>query len=149
MAMTDATRDLLGETMACHHIGDLVICVHVPELAPSEQEWEAFVGWTSRLVKKYGTLKILVIAGDQPPTSKQRSLFNKEFSANSVRIAVLIRSRAMLGIVKIFAWFIKDIAAFDRHDLAGALSYLGVAPSDEINQAMRRCGFIIGKSASA
>jgi hypothetical protein len=147
--MSEATRDLLGETMSCHHIDDLVIVVHVLALAPSDADWEAYVRWCTQLLKKYDKLKVLVIAGDQPPTAKQRSLYNKEFNANSVSIAVLIRNRATLAIVKVFAWFIKNIKAFDQNDLGGALKYLGVAPSTEISQTIRRFGSGAGKSASA
>jgi hypothetical protein len=147
--MSEATRDLLGETMSCHHIDDLVIVVHVPALAPSDAEWEAYVRWCTELLKKYDKLKVLVIAGEQPPTTKQRSLYNKEFSTNSVSIAVLIRNRATLVIVKVFAWFIKNIKAFDQNDLAGALKYLDVAPSAAITETIRRFGSAVGKSASA
>ena len=147
--MIDVPRDLLGETMSCHHIDDLVIVVHVVALAPSDADWEAYVRWCTQLLKHYDRLKVLVLAGDHPPTAKQRSLYNKEFGANSVSIAVLIRHRATLAIVKVFAWFIKNIRAFDQHDLAGALKYLGVASSADITETIRRFGSNFGKSASA
>jgi hypothetical protein len=146
--MTGTTRDLLGETMSCRHIEDLVIVVHVPTVAPSDADWEAYLRWAAQLLKKYDKLKVLVVAGDHPPTAKQRSLYNKEFGAQSMSIAVLIRQRATLAIVKVFAWFVKNIRAFDQNDVAGALDYLGVAPSSEITETIRKLGASGSKSAS-
>jgi hypothetical protein len=129
-------RDLLGKTMSCRQIDDLVIVVHDPQLAPDDAEWERYVKWCSGLLTRYPALKVLVLSGDKAPSAPQRSLYNREIAGERVHIAVLMTNRAVIMIVKIFAWFVGNIRAFEKDDLAGACAYLGIKPSDEIRKAL-------------
>jgi hypothetical protein len=118
--------------MSCRHYDDLLIVVHQEALQPSDEDWEGYVAWCKLLLAQYRTLKVLVIAGDQSPTAKQRSLYNQEIAGESVRVAVLIAGRHVLVIVKIFAWFVRNIEAFDADELPAALRYLEAAPNPAI-----------------
>jgi len=147
--MTDVARELTGDTMSCQRIEDLVIVVHAPDVAPSDDDWETYVRWCTALLRTYSQVKVLVISGNYAPTSKQRSYYNREIEPGRVTIAVMLRSRALLSVVKVFAWFVKNVSAFDQDDLAGALRYLGVAPSPEIRDTIRRLRTSFGTSATA
>jgi hypothetical protein len=125
---------------------DLVIVVHQPHLLPSDSEWQAFVQWCKALLQEYPELKILVVSGEKPPTASQRSYYNKETPGERVRIAVLVTGRPILMVVKVFAWFVRNIEAFDSGDLPGALKYLGVIPTPAIKDTIRE---LLGPSATA
>jgi hypothetical protein len=138
--MTATTAELIGETFSCGQIDDLVIFVHQKDVPPSDEEWERHLKWYVGLLKTYKRLKVLVVSGDHAPTSKQRSLLNREISPDSLRIAVLASNAATLMAIKVVAWFVSNIAAFEKNDLKGALHYLDVAPSPAIGDTIRRFG---------
>jgi hypothetical protein len=129
---SEPSRDLTGTTMSCRHFDDLVIVVHQENLEPSDHDWAGYVAWCKGLLQSHHTLKVLVVAGAKSPTSKQRSLYNQEIPGERVRIAVLITGRHVLVIVKIFAWFVGNIQAFDRNELQAALRYLRVEENPAI-----------------
>jgi len=129
---SEASRDLLGSTMSCRHFDDLVVVVHQEELPPSDTDWEGYVAWCKELLERHDSLKVLVVAGEKSPTAAQRSLYNREISGDRVRVAVLIAGRHVLVIVKVFAWFVRNIEAFDKDELPAALRYLGVPPNPAI-----------------
>lgn len=122
--------------MSCRHIDDLAIVVHQPHLQPSDADWQAYVHWCKALLETYPALKVLVVTGEKPPTAAQRSYYNKELPGDRIRIAVLVTGRPILLIVKVFAWFVRNIDAFDSQDLTGALNYLGVAPTPAIKDTI-------------
>ena len=132
----ETSRDLIGTTMSCRHIDDLLIVVHQPELLPSDTEWQSYVRWCKALLQQYPSLKVLVVAGEKPPTAAHRSLYNQEIPGDRVRIAVLVTGRPALLVVKVFAWFVRNIQAFDRQDLPGALKYLGVVSTPAIKDTI-------------
>jgi len=129
---SEPRRELLGNTMSCRRFDDLVVVVHQEELQPSDTDWEGYVGWCKELLEQHDTLKVLVVAGEKSPTAKQRSVYNQEVPGDRVRVAVLITGRHVLVIVKIFAWFVRNIEAFDKDELPAALRYLGVPPNPAI-----------------
>jgi hypothetical protein len=94
-------RDLPGLTFACRRIDDLVIVVHEMNVAPSDTEWERYVSWCTLSSKAFRPIKLLVIAGNQAPTSKQRSLYN-EIGAESVRRRGDAIARAACGRESLF-----------------------------------------------
>jgi hypothetical protein len=118
--------------MSCRHFDDLVVVVHQEELQPSDTDWEGYVAWCKALLERHASLKVLVVAGEKSPTAKQRSVYNQEISGDRVRVAVLITGRHVLVIVKIFAWFVRNIEAFDKDELPAALRYLDVPSSPAI-----------------
>ncbi len=128
----ELSRDMMGTTMSCRHLDEVVLVVHQEDLQPSDHDWEAYVAWCKGLLDRHGTLKVLVVAGEKSPTAKQRSFYNQEIPGDRVRVAVLITGRHVLVIVKVFAWFVRNIEAFDRKELPAALRYLGVEPSPAI-----------------
>jgi hypothetical protein len=133
----EPSRDLIGSTMSCRRIDDLLIVVHQRHLLPSDTDWQNYVHWCKALLEKYPSLKVLVVAGEKPPTASHRSYYNQEIPGDRVRIAVLITGRHVLVIVKVFAWFVRSIEAFDSKDLRGALKYLGVASTPAIDDTIR------------
>ncbi len=124
--------------MSLRRLDDLLILVHDVRLAPSDAEWERYIKWCTELLKSHRELKVLVIAGDVPPSSKQRSLYNKEIGQENVRLAIVVRSPAVLAVVKVFSWFVKHIKPFSENDIESALAYLGVTPSREIREAIEQ-----------
>jgi hypothetical protein len=126
--------------MSCRYVDDVVLVVHREHLQPADDEWEKYVHWCKALLSKYGTLNVLVIAGDKPPTSKQRSVYNQEIPGDKLRIAVLVTARHVLLIVNIFGWFVRNIKGFDRNDLPAAARYLGIELTPAIENAIRELG---------
>jgi hypothetical protein len=144
--LSEPGRDLIGLTMSCRHVDDVVLVVHKQPLHPADDEWEKYVHWCKALLSKYGTLNVLVIAGDKPPTSKQRSVYNQEIPGDKLRIAVLVTARHVLLIVNIFGWFVRNIKGFDRHDLPAAARYLEIEVTPAIENAILELG---GSAAGA
>jgi hypothetical protein len=146
---TAIARDLPGQTISCRRIDDLVVVVHNVNAAPSDEEWDRYVKWSTELVKAYRPLKVLVVAGNHAPTSRQRSVYSKEIASDSVRIALLMQSPALLVVVKVFSWLIANIRAFDKNDIEPALAYLGVTPTREVRETIRQLGASAGKTKGA
>jgi hypothetical protein len=113
--------------MSCRRLNELSIVVHERDLQPSDADWESYVGWCKPLLDRYELLKVLVVAGKRSPTAKQRDLYTGEIPGERVRAAVLIDDPHGLVIVKSFAWFVRNIEAFDQDELPAALRYLGVS----------------------
>lgn len=130
-AVGRSVREFVGTTLGVREVGDVVVVVHRNNLPPSDADWEGYVAWCKALLRERGALKVLVFTNQHGPSAKQRSFYNKEITGDSVRIAVLIAGRHLVAIVKVFSWFIK-INAFEKHDLAGALKFLGAAPNPAI-----------------
>jgi hypothetical protein len=138
--LSETNRDLMGRTMSCRYVDDLLLVVHAEHLQPADDEWEKYVHWCKALLAKHGALKVLVVAGDKPPTSKQRSVYNQEIPGDKLRIAVLVTGRHVLLIVNIFSWFVRNIKGFDRHDLPAAARYLGIEVTPTIENSIRELG---------
>jgi hypothetical protein len=116
------------KTLLFKFLGDLVLLVHGTG-PPSDADWSDYV---AALELHKDSLRCVLVVSDGPgPNAAQRSRINALVDRNrrAVPTAVVTHSTVARGIVTVLHWFNPGIRAFAPDHLAGALDYLGVAPT--------------------
>lgn len=123
----DAPDEGVFETLAFARCGRILVVAHTHR-APSDAEWSH---WMSRMsVHDYE--HILVATSGGGPTAVQRKKTNQFWKGKDIpRFSLLTESRAVIGIVSLFNWFLDNrLKAFHPTNTRGAFDYLEVPASE-------------------
>jgi hypothetical protein len=119
----DATGEGVLDTLAFARSGRILVVAHT-EKSPSDAEWTR---WIARMsMNDYEHILISTTGGG--PSATQRKRTNLFWEGKEIpRFALLTESRAVIGIVGVFNWFLDNrLRAFHPCDSSAALGYLEV-----------------------
>jgi len=122
-----AVEEGVFETLAFARSGRVLVVAHTHR-APSDTEWSR---WMTRM--SLGDYEhILVATSGGGPTAVQRKKTNQFWKGKEIpRFSLLTESRAVIGIVSVFNWFLDNrLKAFHPTNTRGALDYLEVPASE-------------------
>lgn len=115
------------ETLAFARSGRILVVAHTHR-APSDAEWSR---WMTRM--SLGDYEhILIATSGGGPTAVQRKKTHQFWKGKEIpRFSLLTESRAVVGIVSLFNWFLDNrLKAFHPTNTRGALDYLEVPASE-------------------
>jgi eukaryotic-like serine/threonine-protein kinase len=115
------------DTLAFARSGRVLVVAHT-ERAPPDEEWTR---WMTRM-SMHDYEHILITSSGGGPTPVQRKKTNQFWEGRELpRFSLLTESRAVVGIVSIFNWFLDNrLRAFRPDKTRDALDYLEVPPSE-------------------
>lgn len=145
--VTRVSDELILPTFAVRLLDRLIVWVGRPGVHITDVDWNRYIEWIQALLLKAPELSVLVTSGTPPPTSAQRSLFNREIKFESVRIAVLISDPKLVAVVRVMSWFMKSAEPFRSHELQKALAHLGESDVARVRTTIRELGGVLSKAA--
>ena len=122
-----APEEGVFDTLAFARSGRILVVAHT-ERAPPDEEWAR---WMTRM-SMHDYDSILITSSGGGPTPVQRKKTNEFWKGREVpRFSLLTESRAVVGIVSVFNWFLDNrLRAFRPDKTRDALDYLEVPPSE-------------------
>jgi hypothetical protein len=112
----------------------LMVCVNT-QVAPSDQEWDAYV---DEILKNLPSIKgVLVYSEAVGPSAPQRARASTILGAEGLKkfpTAIMSGSRVVRGIVTALSWAAgeKNMKAFATKDFKGTVEYLGLDADEEL-----------------
>jgi hypothetical protein len=115
------------DTLAFARSGRVLVVAHT-ERTPPDEEWAR---WMTRM-SMHDYDNILITSSGGGPTPIQRKKTNEFWKGRALpRFSLLTESRAVVGIVSVFNWFLDNrLRAFRPDKTRDALDYLDVPPSE-------------------
>ena len=129
-----------GKTIAYARIGNFVVHASVPNVAPDESEWRAYVDWLKAVWQQEGSVALLVFVRGKAPSVEQRGMVTSELPSDAMRIAMIMENRALLAVVKVFGWFVPRLEVFNAGEVDRALAYLGRVRDPALEQLLEELG---------
>ncbi len=108
-------------------VNDVLICVNSAK-NPEDEEWQAYVLEGRAMLARYGEIRVLVFSLGGGPNASQRSQINEEFKDRPQRVAVMLNSLLVRGMVTALSWFNSQIRAFNLEQIDQACTHLGLSP---------------------
>jgi hypothetical protein len=96
---------------------------------PTDAEWNAWLAFVAARPVRPRARVIVHSAGGGPDATQRSALAGTMKERPKTRVAVLVDSAVGRGIVTALGWLYGNFTAFDTPDIAGALSYLDLAPT--------------------
>lgn len=138
--MADIPEQLVLSTFSARRLGSLIVYVANGDAEIADGDWERYVKWLQAIQLEEGELRVLTAAGGRAPSSKQRSLLDRELNTERLRVAVMLSNPKLVAVVRAFSWFIKGITPFKAHELDKALAFLNETDTSRVRSAIRDLG---------
>jgi hypothetical protein len=118
------------KTLRFAHAGKFIVLVHNRE-PPAQAEWDAYIAALTVSRRTLSVLNLLVVTEGGAPNAAQRAQIATAYGDTPTLTAVCNRSAIVQRVITAVGWITRArLRGFDYDDLAGAMDYLAIAPTE-------------------